>query len=72
MRARAKCGELDFSSIIDADEGRLVAGLVDIVGRREDGDAQTIVLDAETLLPDLVRAEDGGDCEGEMSEVSAA
>lgn len=33
----------------------------DIVRRREDGDAQTIVLDRVTTLPNLVRADDGGD-----------
>jgi hypothetical protein len=64
MRARAESGELDLSCVVDADEGRLISGLVDVVGCREDGDTQAVVLNAEALLPDLVRAEDSRDCRG--------
>lgn len=62
MRARAEGGELGLAGVVHADEGRLVARLVDVIRRREDGDAEAVVLDAEALLANLVRAEDGGDC----------
>lgn len=62
MRAGPERREHGLSRVVHPDEGGLVARLVDVVGRREDGDAETVVLYAEALLPHLVRSEDGRDC----------
>jgi hypothetical protein len=64
MRRAAKGGEGALSVSIDADEGALVAGGVAVVGGREDGDAETIVLYGVTSLTDFVASEDGGDTVG--------
>jgi len=59
MRHGIKLCEFEFVRRANLDEGALVMCAVAVVGRREDGDAASIMFDLIAFHADFMRSDDG-------------